>query len=184
MTSTKQANKGLSGILLIGGIVLMNLLSGYDAEAYVTTRANKINLKHGVREFTDLDYGERYEYLDQMDVLISATSSPHYTLTFNKMIKYLETEKPRVFVDLAVPMDIDPQIGSLENCTYYNIDDFAKISEENNEMDGLPEITGSDAERQGEFYEGHGTQGCEQGFRPLFLLGEGEQQPGGYRRIF
>ena len=116
----------------IGGIVLMNLLSGYDARAYVTTRANKINLKHGMREFTDLDYGDRYDYLDQMDVLISATASPHYTLTFNKMIKYMETEKPRVFVDLAVPMDIDPQIGSLENCSYYNIDDFAKISEENN----------------------------------------------------
>lgn len=116
----------------IGGIVLMNLLSGYEAEAYVTTRSNKINLKHGVREFRDLDYADRYDYIDQMDVMISATSSPHYTLTYNKLIRYLETEKPRVFVDLAVPMDIDPQIGSLDNCTYYNIDDFAKISEENN----------------------------------------------------
>ncbi|MBR5047641.1 MAG: glutamyl-tRNA reductase [Eubacterium sp.] len=116
----------------IGGIVLMNLLSGYDAEAYVTTRTNKVTLKHGMRDFTDLDYADRYEYVDQMDVLISATSSPHYTLTYNKLVRHMTTEKKRVFVDLAVPMDIDPKIGDLDRCSYYNIDDFSKISEENN----------------------------------------------------
>ncbi len=116
----------------IGGIVLMNLLSGYDAEAYVTTRNNKVSLKHGFDNFTDISYENRYDYLDQMDVLVSATSSPHYTLTYNRMIKCMDPARKRVFVDLAVPMDIDPRVGNLDNCTYYNIDDFTRIAEENN----------------------------------------------------
>ncbi len=116
----------------IGGIVLMNLLSGYDAEAYVTTRNSKISLKHGYRDFADINYEDRYDYIDQMDVLISATSSPHYTLTFNKVARNMTTDKDRVFVDLAVPMDIDPKIAGLGRCTTYNIDDFTRIAEENN----------------------------------------------------
>ncbi len=118
----------------IGGIVLMNLISGYSSDIYVTTRSNKmISTKHGQDDFTMIDYEERYDYLDQMDVVISATASPHYTLTFNKMKKSIRTEKARVFVDLAVPMDIDPKIDAMEACSYYNIDDFTKIAAENNQ---------------------------------------------------
>ena len=88
----------------IGGIVLMNIQSLHQADIYFTTRKNKlIQTKHGNDEFTTIDYEDRYEYLDQMDVVISATSSPHYTLTYSKMKKQLTTAKRRVFVDLAVP---------------------------------------------------------------------------------
>ena len=69
----------------IGGIVLMNLESLHQADIYVTTRKNKlINTKQGNDDFTTIDYEDRYNYLDQMDVVISATSSPHYTLTYSK----------------------------------------------------------------------------------------------------
>ena len=81
----------------------MNLESLHQADIYVTTRKNKlINTKHGNDDFTTIDYEDRYNYLDQMDVVISATSSPHYTLTYSKMKKQLVTAKRRVFVDLAV----------------------------------------------------------------------------------
>ena len=48
----------------------------------------------------------RLAALDGMDALVSATASPHYTLTAAQ----LETlsHPPRVAVDLAVPRDIDP----------------------------------------------------------------------------
>ena len=118
----------------IGGIVLMNLLSGYAAQAYVTTRSNKmISTKHGQDDYIMIDYEDRYDSIDQMDVIISATSSPHYTLTYNKLKKAMTTQKDRVFVDLAVPMDIDPKVDSLPGCVYYNIDDFTRIAAENNQ---------------------------------------------------
>lgn len=118
----------------IGGIVLMNLQSLEKVEIYVTTRSNKIiSTKHGKNDYRMIEYEERYNYMDSMDVIISATSSPHYTLTYSKMKKCLETEKPRVFVDLAVPMDIESRIASLSNTVYYNIDDFTRIAKENNQ---------------------------------------------------
>lgn len=118
----------------IGGIVLMNLISQGDAEIYVTTRSNKVvAVKHGKADFISIDYDVRYDYLDKMDVIISATASPHYTLTYSKIKKSIETPKSRVFVDLAVPMDIEKKVGALEEACYYNIDDFTKIAEENNQ---------------------------------------------------
>lgn len=118
----------------IGGIVLMNLQSLHQADIYVTTRRNKlIHTKHGSDDFTTIDYEDRYNYLNEMDVIISATSSPHYTLTYSKMKKQFTTEKKRVFVDLAVPMDIEAKISSVGDTCYYNIDDFTRIARENNQ---------------------------------------------------
>lgn len=118
----------------IGGIVLMNLLSLGEAEVYVTTRSNKvISTKHGQNDYIMIEYEDRYDYIDAMDVVISATSSPHYTLTCGKMKKSLNTEKPRVFVDLAVPMDIESKVITLGDISYFNIDDFTRIAKENNQ---------------------------------------------------
>ena len=118
----------------IGGIVLMNLLSLGEAEVYVTTRSNKvISTKHGQNDYIMIEYEDRYDYLDAMDVVISATSSPHYTLTCGRMKKSLQTDKPRVFVDLAVPMDIESKVISLGDISYFNIDDFTRIAKENNQ---------------------------------------------------
>ena len=117
----------------IGGIVLMNLVRVEGADIYVTTRGNKvITLKHGEKNFRILEYEERYEHIDEMDVIISSTASPHYVLTYNRIKNSIKTEKPRVFVDLAVPMDIEKKITELGNIYYYNIDDFTRIAEENN----------------------------------------------------
>ena len=118
----------------IGGIVLMNLLSLGEAEVYVTTRSNKvISTIHGQNDYIMIEYEDRYDYIDAMDVVISATSSPHYTLTCGKMKKSLKTEKPRVFVDLAVPMDIESKVITLGDISYFNIDDFTRIAKENNQ---------------------------------------------------
>jgi glutamyl-tRNA reductase len=91
-----------------------------------------ITLKHGEKNFSILEYEDRYAHLDEMDVVISSTASPHYVLTASKVKSALKTEKPRVFVDLAVPMDIEKKVTELGDIYYYNIDDFTKIAEENN----------------------------------------------------
>lgn len=118
----------------IGGIVLMNMLSLNGPEVYVTTRSNKvISTKHGQNNFLTIEYEDRYDYIDAMDVIISATSSPHYTLTCNRLRKCMRSNKPRVFVDLAVPMDIESRVSDIGGVAYYNIDDFTRIAKENNQ---------------------------------------------------
>ena len=118
----------------IGGIVLMNMLSLNGPEVYVTTRSYKvISTKHGQNNFLTIEYEDRYDYIDAMDVIISATSSPHYTLTCSRLRKCMRSNKPRVFVDLAVPMDIESRVSDIGGVAYYNIDDFTRIAKENNQ---------------------------------------------------
>lgn len=78
-------------------------------------------------------YEERYHYMEEADVIISATASPHYTITFDELTKSLKTGKHRLFLDLAVPVDIDSEIERLEGVTLFNIDYFEQLSQTNNE---------------------------------------------------
>ncbi len=126
----------MGGTGQIGGIVLKNLYSMKGVHIYSTLR--NVSLSHEChaknQSATVIDYKERYGYLDEMDVIISATASPHYTLTYDKTAHRLQEKKPRVFVDLAVPPDIEERIGGLPDTWLYNMDDFARLARENNAM--------------------------------------------------
>lgn len=66
-------------------------------------------------------YEERYKVLANMDVVVSATRSPHDTIRKEKM---QSLRKKCIYIDLAVPRDIDPEIGLLPETKLYNIDDL------------------------------------------------------------
>jgi glutamyl-tRNA reductase len=71
-------------------------------------------------------YERRYEYMDRADLVFSMTSSPHYTVTREKLEATLKTGKVRIFVDLAVPRDIDEAIATLPGVNYFNIDGLGR----------------------------------------------------------
>ena len=127
----------------IGNTVYKNFAAERKTRIYATVRPHHHLENKDV--YYEIPYDERYDSLDYMDVIISATASPHYTLTVDKVRKALKTEKPRVFIDLAVPPDIDRRVAGLPKAGYYNIDDFARIAGENNrkklaEADAAKEI--------------------------------------------
>ena len=133
-TETELSKTSVSTATLALKVAEEELGTLKDKKVLIIGATGKIGqTKHGNDEFTTIDYEDRYEYLGQMDVVISATSSPHYTLTYSKMKKQLTTAKRRVFVDLAVPMDIEAKISAVDDTCYYNIDDFTRIARENNQ---------------------------------------------------
>jgi len=69
-----------------------------------------------------VDYRDRYQYMNEMDIVISATSGPHYTVTCEELSEQVTPGKKRLFLDVAVPVDMDPEIEELEGLTLYNID--------------------------------------------------------------
>ena len=75
-------------------------------------------------------YDERAAFMSISDAVISATLSPHYTITFD-MVKSLE-RRPAFFVDLALPRDIDPEIKNIAGIECFNLDDFCTDYEEFN----------------------------------------------------
>lgn len=67
-------------------------------------------------------YEERFRYMEDRDILVSATTSPHYTVTAGQLDEILSP--PAVMVDLAIPRDIQPEVGGLPGISLYNIDDL------------------------------------------------------------
>ncbi|MGI6109806.1 MAG: glutamyl-tRNA reductase, partial [Eubacteriaceae bacterium] len=79
------------------------------------------------RPLNVVPYHERYEVIRDADIVISATSSPHLVLRKNEM---LARSKPLLLADLAMPRDIDPEIGNMEQTTLLSIDDFRHMFDE------------------------------------------------------
>lgn len=116
----------------IGSTIIRNILNkDFNAKIYATKRSHG-----GVIEFTDkvqvLDYAKRFEYLKDIDILISATKSPHYTINYEDTISNISSKK-MLFIDLASPYDIDREIAKIENCKLITIDYFKEIVKNNNE---------------------------------------------------
>lgn len=75
-------------------------------------------------------YDERAGFMPNSDIVISATLSPHYTITCD-MVRRLE-RKPAFFVDLALPRDIDPDIKGITGIESFDLDDFCSDYEKFN----------------------------------------------------
>lgn len=72
-------------------------------------------------------YENRVECIDGSDLVISATTSPHYTLTA-KQIQSMQ-HPPRLAIDLAMPRDIEQE--SSRWMPVLNLDDLGHLTDEN-----------------------------------------------------
>lgn len=79
-----------------------------------------------------INYGERYRYLPECHFIFSATSSPNTTITADA-VNDIHTVSSQVYMDLAVPRDIDPGIASLPDRILYDMDSL-NISSQSEEM--------------------------------------------------
>ena len=71
----------------IGSTVLKNLQCIEGVRVFLTSRnmAQAHKDHHHKIAYQVMEYENRYDLADDMDVIISATSSPHYTLTYEKL---------------------------------------------------------------------------------------------------
>ena len=120
---------GISG--KIGSITAKNILAKPHIHLIGTTRQHHSDLFATYPQVQMEPYQQRYTLVQQADVIISATASPHYTITKTELTKWID-EKPRLFIDLAVPNDMDPHLQELPHCSYLNIDHFQQLAKTNN----------------------------------------------------
>ncbi len=93
------------------------------ADVTVTVRQYKSGIVDIPRGCRKINYDDRYKLFDECDIVVSATSSPHYTLEAEKLRK-IKLYRQVLVIDLAVPRDIEPAIAGLENVEVHDIDDF------------------------------------------------------------
>lgn len=79
-----------------------------------------------------VDFDKRYLQLETSDIIISATSAPH-AIFLEKEIKKLNLNNDKIFLDLAVPRDIESNIGDYSNINLYNLDDLWDVVRKNEE---------------------------------------------------
>jgi glutamyl-tRNA reductase len=80
-----------------------------------------------------LPFEQREQRLSDFDIVVCATSAPSTVISTPAVSSALPSRRarPLLFVDLALPRDVEPEIAKLDNTYLYNLDDLAKVAEEN-----------------------------------------------------
>ena len=125
-------------ILIIGAGEIANLVGkalaarGLDA-IYIANRT----FERAEEMASDLGgiavkYDEIGSYLKVADLVISATSAPHFVIT-RDMVEdaMIERDRRLLLVDIANPRDIEDAVGTIPGVVLQNIDNLRMISESN-----------------------------------------------------
>lgn len=105
------------------GKLAATVLRQAGADVTVTVRQYRsgiVDIPVGCRR---IDYGNRMSILGECDFVVSATASPNYTLT-KEGVQAVDLSHEVIFLDLAVPRDIDPEVKKLMYVRLYDIDYF------------------------------------------------------------
>ncbi|MGG4218938.1 glutamyl-tRNA reductase [Paenibacillus jamilae] len=129
-------------VLILGAgkmseLTVKHLYSGGAAEVIVANRtlsraedlASKFN-------GTPVTMEEGMNRLADVDIVISSTGAQGYILDRSRVEASMKRRqsRPLFMIDIAVPRDLDPAIGELQNVFLYDIDDLEGIVESNLEM--------------------------------------------------
>mgnify|MGYP003292664786 CR=1 FL=1 len=117
-----------SKIMVCGIGEMSKLMIEYlsNHEIYIVNRTYEKVIPYLSERIHYVPFEDRYEYLEKVDVVVSATASPHMIFTKNK----IDETHPLLFLDLAMPRDIDKHIEEIEGMRVIDMDSLKKISKE------------------------------------------------------
>jgi glutamyl-tRNA reductase len=126
-------------VLLVGAGETIELAARHLADAKVKgllvanrtlEHAQPLASRHGGYA---LPLTELARHLPDADIVISATASREPILSVAAVRAALKARKhrPMLFLDLAVPRDIDPAVGELGDAYLYTVDDLEQVIEDN-----------------------------------------------------
>jgi glutamyl-tRNA reductase len=80
-----------------------------------------------------IELGEIATHLAEADIVIASTGSPDAILGVEDVRRAMKSRRrrPVFMVDIAVPLDIDPAVGALDDVYLYTVDDLHDVIEEN-----------------------------------------------------
>lgn len=139
LAKQKLGSLSAAGVLVLGAGEMSELTARHLAEngvkpIFVSNRcferavqlAEKV---HGVA----VPFSEFLHCAQQVDIIITSTGAPHYIVTAAEAVRLMELRggKPVVFIDIAVPRDVDPAVETIAGAVLYNIDDLESVVESN-----------------------------------------------------
>lgn len=132
--SLKNKHVVILGAGKMGELAIKNLQgSGADRITVINRTFEKAEVLAGKFGGTAKPLNQLQCALLEADILISSTGSTDFVIDLELMqfVEKLRKGKPLFMVDIAVPRDMDPRIGDLQNVFLYDIDDMQGIVEAN-----------------------------------------------------
>lgn len=82
---------------------------------------------------TALPFEHREHHLQEFDIVVCCTAAPGSVVTAEGVNEAMRKRaaRPLFLIDLALPRDVEPPAADLPNVYLYNLDDLARIAEEN-----------------------------------------------------
>ena len=121
-------------------------------------RAQAVAEELGARALT-LD--QAWEHFATADIVLSSTAAPHAVVTWERVAAAIERRgrRPLCILDVAVPRDVEPAVGRLENVFLYDIDDLQTVAaqataERRKEIPAAEHIVTEEVERFWTWYGG------------------------------
>jgi glutamyl-tRNA reductase len=101
-----------------------------------------------------IPFDQLHDAASQADIVISSTGAPHPIFRPEHGQAFLQRRRnrPMFFIDIAVPRDVDPEMGKLEGIFVYDIDDLQQVaaahkSERSREAEAAETLIASEVER-------------------------------------
>jgi glutamyl-tRNA reductase len=117
-------------------------------------RARALAEEHGA---TAMHYDRCWESIRDVDVLLCSTASPVPVVTVERVRDNVEArgDRPLCILDIALPRDVEPAVGDLDNVFLYDLDDLKAAAAANIERreEDVPAARRVIAEEVGKYWD-------------------------------
>jgi glutamyl-tRNA reductase len=121
-------------------------------------RADALARRYGA---TAVNYDECWRKLHEVDLLICSTAAPHPVVTAAHVRPTLgqRGDHPLCILDIALPRDVEPAVGGLDNVFLYDLDDLravvaSSLDRRRADLPTAEQVIGSEAEKYWEWVAG------------------------------
>jgi glutamyl-tRNA reductase len=121
-------------------------------------RAQALAARHGALA---MHYDQCWASLHEVDVLLCSTSAPRPVVTLERVQPSVSgrRDRPLCILDIAVPRDVDPSVGTLDNVFLYDLDDLRAVVTTNverrrAELPTAEDLIAKEVERYWEWFAG------------------------------
>ncbi len=121
-------------------------------------RAQALAARHGGLA---MHYDECWASLQEVDVLLCSTAAPRPVVTLERVKQAVSgrRDRPLCILDIAIPRDVDPSVGTLDNVFLYDLDDLrtvvtTSVERRRNELPTAADLIAKEVERYWEWFTG------------------------------
>lgn len=114
-------------------------------------RASELANRYGA---VAMHYDECWTALAEVDLLVCSTSAPRPVVTVDHVRPAITArgDRPLCILDIALPRDVEPDVGALENVFLYNLDDLqavvsANLERRRRELPAAEKLIAAEADR-------------------------------------